>query len=400
MQCSRKITEDLYYVGADDHRLALFENIHPIYHGVSYNSYVLLDESTVLFDTADWAVGQSFLENVTAALGGRELDYMIINHMEPDHAATIGEIILRWPKVKIVTTQKAMQMMSQFGFDAEGRAEIVKDGDSKSFGKHNITFVMAPMVHWPEVMVSFDTTDGILFSADAFGSFKALDGKLYADEVKFDAEWLDEARRYYTNIVGKFGMQVSTLLNKASKLDIKMICPLHGPIWRKDLGYILDKYTKWASYTPEEKGLMIVYASMYGHTENVAEALAAKLADKGYTNTRLYDVSSTHVSYLISDMFKYSHIVLASVTYNLGIFPPMHSFLADMKALNLQKRTAAILENGSWAPTAAKQIRQELSELKDMNILDVDTTIVSAAKDSDNEKLDRIVEELIKSLNS
>lgn len=398
MQCSRKITEDLYYVGADDHRLALFENIHPIYHGVSYNSYVLLDESTVLFDTADWAVGQSFLENVTAALGGRELDYMIINHMEPDHAATIGEIILRWPKVKIVTTQKAMQMMSQFGFDAEGRAEIVKDGDSKSFGKHNITFVMAPMVHWPEVMVSFDTTDGILFSADAFGSFKALDGKLYADEVKFDAEWLDEARRYYTNIVGKFGMQVSTLLNKASKLDIKMICPLHGPIWRKDLGYILDKYTKWASYTPEEKGLMIVYASMYGHTENVAEALAAKLADKGYTNTRLYDVSSTHVSYLISDMFKYSHIVLASVTYNLGIFPPMHSFLADMKALNLQKRTAAILENGSWAPTAAKQIRQELSELKDMNILDVDTTIVSAAKDSDNEKLDRIVDELIKTL--
>ena len=398
MECSRKITEDLYYVGADDHRLALFENIHPIYHGVSYNSYVLLDESTVLFDTADWAVGQSFLENVTAALGGRELDYMIINHMEPDHAATIGEIILRWPKVKIVTTQKAMQMMSQFGFDAEGRAEIVKDGDSKSFGKHNITFVMAPMVHWPEVMVSFDTTDGILFSADAFGSFKALDGKLYADEVKFDAEWLDEARRYYTNIVGKFGMQVSTLLNKASKLDIKMICPLHGPIWRKDLGYILDKYTKWASYTPEEKGLMIVYASMYGHTENVAEALAAKLADKGCTNTRLYDVSSTHVSYLISDMFKYSHIVLASVTYNLGIFPPMHSFLADMKALNLQKRTAAILENGSWAPTAAKQIRQELSELKDMNILDVDTTIVSAAKDSDNEKLDRIVDELVKTL--
>ena len=398
MQCSRKITEDLYYVGADDHRLALFENIHPIYHGVSYNSYVLLDESTVLFDTADWAVGQSFLENVTAALGGRSLDYMIINHMEPDHAATIGEIILRWPKVKIVTTQKAMQMMSQFGFDAEGRVEVVKDGDSKSFGKHNITFVMAPMVHWPEVMVSFDTTDGILFSADAFGSFKALDGKLYADEVKFDAEWLDEARRYYTNIVGKFGMQVSTLLNKASKLDIKMICPLHGPIWRKDLGYILDKYTKWASYTPEEKGLMIVYASMYGHTENVAEALAAKLADKGYTNTRLYDVSSTHVSYLISDMFKYSHIVLASVTYNLGIFPPMHSFLADMKALNLQKRTAAILENGSWAPTAAKQIRQELSELKDMNILDVDTTIVSAAKDSDNEKLDRIVEELVKTL--
>ncbi len=394
----RRITDDLYYVGANDHRLALFENIHPIYHGVSYNSYVLLDEYTVLFDTADWAVGQSFLANVTAALNGRKLDYMIINHMEPDHAATIGEIILRWPEVKIITTQKAMQMMGQFGFDTEGRVETVKEGDSKSFGKHNITFVMAPMVHWPEVMVSFDTTDGILFSADAFGSFKALDGKLYADELKFDAEWLDEARRYYTNIVGKFGPQVSTLLGKASKLDIKMICPLHGPIWRKDLGYILDKYTKWASYTPEEAGIMIVYASMYGDTENVAETLAAKLADKGYTNTRLYDVSSTHVSYLISDMFKYGHIVLASVTYNLGIFPPMHSFLADMKALNLQKRTAAILENGSWAPTAAKQIRQELSELKDMNILDVDTTIVSSAKDSDNEKLDKIVDELIKSL--
>lgn len=398
MECYRKITDDLYYVGADDHRLALFENIHPLYHGVSYNSYLLMDESTVLFDTVDWAVGQIFFENVNAILKDRKLDYLIINHMEPDHAATIGEVLLRWPGVKLITTQKALQMMLQFGFDAEGRAEIVKEGDVKSFGKHSISFVTAPMVHWPEVMVSFDTTDGILFSADAFGTFKALDGKLYADEVKFDAEWLDEARRYYTNIVGKFGVQVSALLNKAAKLDIKLICPLHGPVWRRDLGYIIDKYTKWASYTPEEKGIMIVYASMYGHTENAAELLATKLAERGYTNTRLYDVSSTHVSYLISDMFKYSHIVFASVTYNLGIFPPMHNLLADMKALNLQKRTAAILENGTWAPTAGKQIRQELSELKDMNILDADATIVSSVKDSDNEKLDRIVEELIKSL--
>ena len=288
----RKVTEGLYWVGANDHRLALFENIHPLYHGVSYNAYVLLDEKTVLFDTADWAVGRQFIENIQAVLDGRPLDYLVINHVEPDHAASIEEILLRWPEVKVITSPKAVILLHQFGFSfAEGQIEEVREGDTRCFGSHTIAFVAAPMVHWPEAMVSFDTTNGVLFSADAFGSFRALDGKLFADEFDFDGEWLDDARRYYTNIVGKYGPQVQALLNKAAKLvgldNIKYICPLHGPVWRKDLGYIIDKYVHWATYEPEEKGVMIVYASMYGNTEDAAEVLAAKLNARGVTNTRL-----------------------------------------------------------------------------------------------------------------
>ena len=378
----REITDGLYWVGANDHRLALFENIHPLYHGVSYNAYVLLDEKTVLFDTADWAVGRQFIDNIKAVLNGRPLDYLVINHVEPDHAASLEEILLRWPEVKIITTPKAVILLHQFGFAIDAsQIEEVREGDTRCFGKHTIAFVSAPMVHWPEVMVSFDTTNGVLFSADAFGSFRALDGKLFADEFDFDREWLDDARRYYTNIVGKYGPQVQALLKKAGGLDIKYICPLHGPVWRKDLDYIIDKYVHWSTYEPEEKGVMIVYASMYGNTEQAAEVLAAKLAERGVTNTRLYDVSSTHVSYLISDLFKYSHLVLASVTYNLGIFPPMHNFLADMKALNLQKRTVALVENGSWAPRSGSLMRQALEQLKHMDILDDGLTIASSLQD-------------------
>ena len=233
----RKVTDDLYWVGANDHRLSLFENIHPLYHGVSYNSYLLLDEKTVLFDTADWAVGRQFIENVKAVLDGRPLDYLVINHVEPDHASSIEEILLRWPQVKIITTPKAVILLRQFGYPLEAdQVEEVREGDSRCFGKHTIVFAMAPMVHWPEAMVSFDTTNGVLFSADAFGSFRALDGKLFADEFDFDREWIDDARRYYTNIVGKYGPQVQALLKKASKLDIRYLCPLHGHVWRKDLG--------------------------------------------------------------------------------------------------------------------------------------------------------------------
>lgn len=274
MYTSRKINDDLYWVGANDHRLALFENIHPIYHGVSYNSYLLLDKKTVLFDTVDWSGARQLLENIKELLGDRKLDYLVINHMEPDHAASIEEIMLRWPDVKVITTPKAVQMMHQFSFPVNDNLETVKEGDTRCFGKHTVTFIYAPMVHWPEAMVTFDTTDGILFSADAFGSFRALDGKLFAEEFDFDREWLDDARRYYTNIVGKYGPHVQTLLAKAATVEIKMICPLHGPVWRKDLGYILDKYQHWSTYEPEEKGIMIVYASMYGNTENAAEVLA------------------------------------------------------------------------------------------------------------------------------
>ena len=397
----RKVTDDLYWVGANDHRLSLFENIHPLYHGVSYNSYLLLDEKTVLFDTADWAVGRQFIENVKAVLDGRPLDYLVINHVEPDHASSIEEILLRWPQVKIITTPKAVILLRQFGYPLEAdQVEEVREGDSRCFGKHTIVFAMAPMVHWPEAMVSFDTTNGVLFSADAFGSFRALDGKLFADEFDFDREWIDDARRYYTNIVGKYGPQVQALLKKASKLDIRYLCPLHGPVWRKDLGYIIDKYVHWSTYEPEEKGVMIVYASMYGNTEQTAEILASKLADRGVTNTRLYDVSSTHVSYLISDLFKYSHLVLASVTYNLGIFPPMHNFLADMKALNLQKRTCALVENGSWAPRSGGLMRECLEGMKNMTILDEGLTLSSSLHSQNASDLDAMADAVAASINA
>lgn len=400
----RKVTDDLYWVGANDHRLALFENIHPLYHGVSYNAYVLLDEKTVLFDTADWSVGRQFIDNVKAVLGGRPLDYLVINHVEPDHAASIEEILLRWPQVRIVTSPKAVILLHQFGFPIDaGQVEEVQEGDSRCFGRHTIAFVSAPMVHWPEAMVSFDTTSGVLFSADAFGSFRALDGKLFADEFHFDSEWLDDARRYYTNIVGKYGPQVQALLNKASSLvgldNIKFICPLHGPVWRRDLGYLIDKYVHWATYEPEERGVMIVYASMYGNTETAAEVLSTKLAERGVTNTRLYDVSSTHVSYLISDLFKYSHLVLASVTYNLGIFPPMHSFLMDMKALNLQKRTVALVENGSWAPRSGALMREELEKLKHMDILDDSLTMASSLQEQNLGEMDALADAIAASVN-
>ena len=395
----RKVTDDLYWVGANDHRLALFENIHPLYHGVSYNSYLLLDEKTVLFDTADWAVGRQFIDNVKYVLDGRPLDYLVINHVEPDHAASIEEILLRWPEVKIITTPKAVILLHQFGFPLNmGNIEEVNEGDSRCFGKHNIVFVNAPMVHWPEAMVSFDTTNGVLFSADAFGSFRALDGKLFADEFDFDREWIDDARRYYTNIVGKYGPQVQALLKKASGLDIKFLCPLHGPVWRKDLDYIIHKYVHWSTYEPEEKGVMIVYASMYGSTEFAAEILASKLAERGITNTRLYDVSSTHVSYLISDLFKYSHLVLASVTYNLGIFPPMHNFLMDMKALNLQKRTCVLVENGSWAPRSGSLMRECLEGMKHMNILDEGLTMASSLQEQNIPDVDALADAIAASV--
>jgi flavorubredoxin len=398
MFCVRKVTKDLYWVGGNDRRLALFENVHPIPRGVSYNSYLLLDKKTVLFDTVDWSVCRQFLENIQAVLNGRPLDYLVINHMEPDHGAAIEEIILRYPNVKIISTEKAFLLMRQFGFDIDGRMEEVIEGDTKSFGKHEVTFVAAPMVHWPEAMVTFDTTNGVLFAADAFGSFGALDGKLFNDEVDFDRDWIDDARRYYTNIVGKYGPHVQALLKKASGLDIKMICPLHGPVWRTDLGYFIDKYDKWSRYEPEEKAVMIVYASMYGNTEAAATALATKFVEKGMENVVMYDVSSTHVSELISETFRVSHVVLASVTYNLGIYPPMHNYLMDMKALNLQKRTFAIIENGSWACKSGSLMSEFLEEMREMTVLEDKVTLVSSMNEGNVTDMDTIVEGVIESM--
>jgi flavorubredoxin len=386
-------------VGANDHRLALFENIHPIPRGVSYNSYLLLDRKTVLFDTVDWSACRQFLENVEHVLAGRPLDYLVINHMEPDHGASIEEILLRYPQAKIITTEKAVMLMRQFGFHIDGRTEAVAEGDTRSFGKHTVAFVAAPMVHWPEAMVTFDTTDGVLFSADAFGSFIALDGKLFNDEVNFDRDWIDEARRYYTNIVGKYGPHVQALLKKASAIDIKTICPLHGLVWRNGFGYLLEKYDKWSRYEPEEKGVMIVYASMYGNTESAAEILAGKLVEKGITNVAVYDVSKTHVSYLISETFRLSHIVLASVTYNLGIYPVMLNYLEDMKALNLQNRTFAVMGNGSWACKSDVLMRQFLeTQLKNVTVLDETLTLNSAMNEIKQQEMDALAGSLAESL--
>jgi flavorubredoxin len=399
MHCIRKVTDDLYWVGANEHRLALFENIHPIPRGVSYNAYLLLDKQTVLFDTVDWAVCRQFLDNVEKALGGRDLDYLVINHMEPDHAASIEEVLLRYPKATVISTEKAFMMMRQFGFHIDGRIEEVKEGDTKSFGKHVVAFVAAPMVHWPEAIVTFDTTNGVLFAADAFGSFGALDGKLFNDEVNFERDWIDDARRYFTNIVGKYGPHVQALLKKASGIDIKIVCPLHGPVWRSNLGYFIEKYDKWSRYEPEEKGVMIIYASMYGNTESAAGALAAKLVEKGLTNVVMYDVSQTHVSHLIAETFRLSHVVLASVTYNLGMYPLIHNYLMDMKALNLQKRTFAIVENGSWACKSGTLMANFLDqELKEINVLDERLTLNSALNEDKLPELETLADAIVASM--
>ena len=402
MYCVRNVTEDLYWIGANDHRLSLFENIHPIPEGVSYNAYVLMDEKTVLFDTIDWSSCRQFLENLEHVLDGRPLDYMVINHMEPDHGASIEEVLLRYPNVTIISTEKAFMLMRQFDFHVDGHTlDEVKEGDTRCFGKHTVTFVAAPMVHWPEAMVTFDVTDGVLFAADAFGSFGALDGKLFNDEVNFDRDWIDHARRYYTNIVGKYGPHVQLLLKKAAGIvnDIKYICPLHGPVWRSDFGYLLDKYQHWSTYEPEEKGVMIAYASMYGNTEAAAQALAAKLCEKGMTNVVMYDVSNTHVSYLISETFRLSHIVLASVTYNLGIYPVMHNYLMDMKALNLQNRTFAIVENGSWACKSGDLMEKFIQdEMKNMTVLSSRLSLASTLKAEKANELDVLADAIIESM--
>lgn len=380
MYCIRKIQDDLYWVGANDRRLAMFEGVYSVPYGVSYNSYLLLDEKTVLFDTVDKAVSGVFLENVEAVLDGRPLDYLIVHHMEPDHSATLSDVVRRYPDVKIVCNAATRDMMKQFFcFDVDGRWVEAKEGEVFSTGRHNFCFVKAPMVHWPEVMVSYDTTDGILFSADAFGTFGALNGALFADEVNFDRDYLDEARRYYTNIVGKYGTQVTALLTKAAALDIKTVCPLHGFVWRKNIGYFIDKYLHWASYSPEETGVVIAYASVYGNTANAADILAVKLREKG-VKTVMFDVSVTPASEIISAAFRFSHLVFASTTYNAGIFVCMEALLSDLVAHNIQNRTVALIENGSWAPTSGSLMRQMLSKCKNLTILEDSLSIRSALK--------------------
>ena len=395
----RKVTEDIVWVGASDRRLALFENIFPIPRGVSYNSYVLLDEKTVLLDTVDASVAGQFFENLEHVLDGRKLDYLIVNHMEPDHCAMIGDLVRRYPEVQVVGNTKTFGMIKQFfGTDFAERAVTVKEGDTLVTGAHTLHFVMAPMVHWPEVMVTYDEKDKVLFAADGFGTFGALNGNIFADEVDFDRDWLDDARRYYTNIVGKYGASVQALLKKASGLEIAVICPLHGPIWRENLGYILEKYQKWSTYETEDQAVVILYATMYGNTASAADALAGRLAAKGVKKIAVYDVSNTHVSELISEIFRASHVVFAAPTYNGGIYPVMENLLADMKALAVQNKTVALMENGTWAPTTAKQMREKLAELKNVTILDTQITIKSAMAPEQEGQLEALADAIVASM--
>ena len=396
----KKIKDDLYWVGANDRRIALFESVYPVPTGISYNSYLLVDEKTVLLDTVDRAVTHQFVENVTHVLDGKPLDYLVINHMEPDHCAEIPTIVAKYPEVKIVCNAKIKTMIDQFfDFDLpETQYMLVKEGDTLQTGKHKLTLVFAPLVHWPEVMVTYDTVDKILFSADAFGTFGAIDGNIFADEVDFDYRYMDEARRYYTNIVGKYGPQVQAILKKASGLDIQMICPLHGPVWRNDLGKFIDKYQKWSTYTPELNSVLVVYASVYGGTQNAAEILASKLADLGVKDIKMYDVSTVNCSYILSDAFKYSHIVFASTTYNNGIFLNMENLLHDIVAHNLQNRKIALVENGSWAPVAGKLMSELVSKMKNVEIIEPKVTVKSTVKPSKEEELENLAQTIAKSV--
>lgn len=393
MHCTRKVMDDLIWVGADDRRLACFEGVYGVPDGVSYNSYLLLDKKTVLFDTVDKAVYETFFENIAYALGGRELNYLVISHMEPDHAATVESLILRHPETRIICNDKIKTMLSQFfrGLDLSSRIDTVKEGSSFSSGRHEFTFVMAPMVHWPEVMMTYDKTEKILFSADAFGTFGALNGRIFADESDFMEDYLNEARRYYTNIVGKYGPQVQSALKKAAGLDIAMVCPLHGPVWREGFGSFLEKYLLWSSYAPEEKSVMLAYASVYGHTENAANILAVKLWERG-VRVRMYDTSVTPASYILSDAFRCSHLVFAATTYNAGVFVTMENLLHDIANHNLQGRKIALIENGSWAPTSGKQMKDILSGLKNTQFIGDTVTVKSSLADDQLSQLEALAD--------
>ena len=395
MYCTRNVTKDLIWVGGNDRRLSVFEGVYEVPKGVSYNSYLLIDEKTVVFDTVDHAVSEQFFENILHSLGERSLDYIVVQHMEPDHSGTLASLLQKYPSAQVVCNIKTRAMIEQFlGYAIEG--VIVGEGDTLNTGKHEFVFVMAPMVHWPEVMVTYDKTDKVLFSADAFGTFGALNGALFADEVDFERDYMDEARRYYCNIVGKYGVQVQSLLKKAVDLDIQMICPLHGFVWRQELEVYLEKYQKWSTYTPEERGVLIAYASVYGNTANAAEILSCRLREEGI-KTVMYDVSVTSASELVAEAFKYSHFVFASTTYNGGIFVKMQDFLHDLVAHNIQKRTVGFIQNGSWGIVCGKQMKELLASCKDMIYIEDALTVRSAVKTSQDEEINKLKNNIISS---
>ena len=401
MKNIRKVTEDVIYVGADDRKIDLFEGHLPISYGVSYNSYLITDEKTCLMDTADSSVTRQFIENVQGALDGRKLDYLVVLHMEPDHCYNIEQIVLRHPECQVVGNEKTFDFIANFfsNLDLEGKKVVVSEGDVLDLGKHKLKFIFAPMVHWPEVMIAYDVTSQLLFSADAFGMFGALDGNLFADNVDFDRDHLDEARRYYTNIVGKYGMQVLSLFKKVEGVPLKMILPLHGYIWRDNFSYILNKYTLWASYTPEVKSVLIVYGTMYGDNACVANTLANKLSENGVKDIRVYDASVVSSSVLLSDSFKYSNIVIISPTYNMTIYPDIEEYLTDILRMGLRNRKISIIENGSWAPNVKNLIKAKIENSKlPFEFLKTELTVRSSLKEEDEKILNQMALEIKESL--
>ena len=397
MHNTRKINDDIYYLGASDRRIELFENVYPVSQGMSYNSYLILDEKTCLMDSVDESVRGQFLENLKYALNGKNLDYMVVQHMEPDHCSIVPELFRMYPDMKLVASLQAFKMMENFySLQTEERRLVVKEGDTLKLGKHTLKFIAAPMVHWPEVLMTYDVTDKILFSADAFGSFGAMSGNIFADEIDWDKDFKDEARRYYVNIVGKYGTQTQNVLKKASTLDIQMICPLHAHIWRKDLSTIISLYDTWSKYEAEKDSIVIFYGSIYGNTQNAAEILAMQLAENGIENVEVFDTSKTHVSFLVSKAFEYKTLVFAAATYNAEIFDTVQNLIIELKNHNLSNRRIGLIENGSWAPVAASKMKAQLETFKNMEIVEPVVKVVSSVTDKNVEELSVLAKELMK----
>lgn len=389
MKNTKLVAKDTVWIGGSDRRLALFENLFPLPNGVSYNSYVVLDEKITLFDTADLSVADQYLENLHAVLGEKKPDYLVVLHMEPDHCSLLQTVLNQYPETTIVSSMQTFKFISQFFPELKIENQlVVKEGDTLCTGAHTFHFVAAPMVHWPEVLLAYDDADKALFSADAFGTFGALEGGIFADQYDFEAHYLDDARRYYANIVGKYGAQVQAVLKKAAGLEIEEILPLHGPVWRENLGWFLEKYQTWSSYAPETDDILVVYGSLYGHTASAAESFASVLEEKSGKHVVVYDASKTDVSYLIAEVWRCSKVVLFCPTYNGGMYPSISRFIEDMKALAVQNRTFALAENGTWAPVTARLMRKELETLKNCSILDTTLTIRSALSAADEAALD------------
>ena len=382
------VTEDIRYIGVNDHDVDLFEGQYTVENGMSYNSYVILDEKVAVMDTVDAHFGVEWLQNLETELNGRRPDYLVVQHMEPDHSANIAVFMETYPEAQIVSSAKAFVMMQQFfGTDFPERKVVVGEGSTLKLGRHTLTFVTAPMVHWPEVIVTYDSTDKVLFSADGFGKFGALD---------VEEDWADEARRYYIGIVGKYGAQVQALLKKAAALDIAIICPLHGPVLNENLGYYLDKYNTWSSYAVEDEGVVIAYTSIYGHTKEAVEELAEKLNQRGCPNVVVADLARCDMAEAVADAFRYSKLVLATTTYNATIFPHMQNFIDHLTARNYQGRTVGMIENGAWAPMAAKVMKKMLETSNNLTYTDTTVTVKCALNDASRAQIDALADELCK----